>query len=127
MDPREKTGALLTAFGWALGYLLAGKAAALLVLPTSAAAAFMHHCVAAPLAEELMFRGVVQRALAPLGSSRAVWIQAALFALQHRGAASMVYALCMGAVLGWLREKTGSVLPGMAVHTLNNLLVFAAG
>ena len=127
MDQREKTGALLRAFGWALGYLLAGKAAALLGLPTSAAAGFVHHCVTAPLVEELVFRGVVQRALAPLGSSRAVWIQAALFALQHRGAAAMAYALCMGAVLGWLREKTGSVLPGMAVHTMNNLLVFAAG
>ena len=30
-------------------------------------------------------------------------------------------------VLGTLRSRTGSVWPGMLLHTLNNLLVFAAG
>lgn len=84
-------------------------------------------CLAAPLAEELVFRGVVQGFLQPLGGGAAVWLQAALFAVQHGSAAAMLYALCMGAILGWMRQRTGSVLPGMALHIINNLLVFWAG
>lgn len=83
-------------------------------------------CLAAPLAEELVFRGAIQGALQPFGSS-AVLIQAVLFAAQHSGAAGMLYALCMGLALGWLRQQSGSVLPGMLLHILNNLLVFYAG
>lgn len=84
-------------------------------------------CLAAPLAEELVFRGAIQGTLQPLGGRNAVWVQAALFAAQHGGAAGMLYALCMGLALGWLREQSGSVLPGMLLHILNNLLVFYAG
>ncbi|MFR3373473.1 MAG: type II CAAX prenyl endopeptidase Rce1 family protein [Faecalibacterium sp.] len=39
----------------------------------------------------------------------------------------MAWALGCGLVLGALRERTGRVWPGMLLHTLNNLLVFAAG
>ena len=48
-------------------------------------------------------------------------------AVQHRGPAGMAYALVCGLVLGTIRSRTGSVWPGMLLHTLNNLLVFAAG
>ena len=41
--------------------------------------------------------------------------------------AGKVRALGCGLVLGALRERTGRVWPGMLLHTLNNLLVFAAG
>ena len=74
-----------------------------------------------------MFRGAVQRRAQPLGRGQAILLQAALFALQHGSAAAMAYALVCGLVLGTLRSRTGSVWPGMLLHTLNNLLVFAAG
>ena len=54
-------------------------------------------------------------------------LQAVLFAVQHKGPAGMAYALVCGLVLGTIRSRTGSVWPGMLLHTLNNLLVFAAG
>ena len=50
-----------------------------------------------------------------------------LFAVQHGGAAGILYALGMGLLLGVLRQRTGRVWPGWLLHTLNNLLVFAAG
>ena len=60
LNPR--TAALLSAFGWAVGYLLAGKAlAVLLPVPPGGAARFFRVCLLAPLAEEGVFRGAVQR------------------------------------------------------------------
>ena len=129
MERDTKTRALLAAFGCAAVYLLAGKALAL--VPALAwdarARAFVHHCVAAPVVEELVFRGAVQQLAQPLGKGQAICLQAVLFALQHAGPAGMAYALVCGLVLGTIRSRTGSVWPGMLLHTLNNLLVFAAG
>ena len=51
LNPR--TAALLSAFGWAVGYLLAGKVlAVLLPVPPGGAARFFRVCLLAPLAEE---------------------------------------------------------------------------
>ena len=125
-----KRNALLAAFGCAVGYLLGGKLLALLPVPAllpERLLSFLHHCAAAPIAEELVFRGAIQQLARPLGERQAVALQAVLFAVQHRGPAGMAYALVCGLVLGTLRSRTGSVWPGMLLHTLNNLLVFAAG
>ena len=71
MERNEKTRALLAAFGCALAYLLAGKAltAVLPQVPEEAARmwAFVHRCAAAPIAEELVFRGAIQQLARPLG------------------------------------------------------------
>ena len=126
LNPR--TAALLSAFGWAVGYLLAGKALAVL-LPAApgGASRLFRVCLLAPLAEEGVFRGAVQRRAQPLGRGQAILLQAVLFALQHGSAAAMAYALVCGLALGALRDRTGKVWPGTLLHTLNNLLVFAAG
>ena len=100
----------------------------LAALPLSAAGqSFALHCAAAPLTEELVFRGAVQGLLQPLGPRAAVCVQAALFAVQHGGAAGIAYALVLGVLLGTIRQRTGRVWPGWVLHTVNNLLVFAAG
>ena len=129
MEQKAKTRALLAAFGCALAYLLAGKVLAFLPAPAwdVRALSFVYHCIAAPVVEELVFRGAIQQLARPLGERQAVALQAVLFAVQHRGPAGMAYALVCGLVLGTLRSRTGSVWPGMLLHTLNNLLVFAAG
>ena len=63
---KAKTAALLEAFGCALAYLLAGKLLAT-VLPAPAgdarALSFARHCVLAPVAEELVFRGAAAHIL----------------------------------------------------------------
>lgn len=84
-------------------------------------------CIAVPIAEELVFHSAVQGFLRPLGGQAAAVAAAALFAVQHGGASGMLYAFCMGMVLGWLRERSGSVLPCILLHSVNNLLVFLAG
>ena len=126
LNPR--TAALLSAFGWAVGYLLAGKVlTVLLPVPPGGAARFFRVCLLAPLAEEGVFRGAVQRRAQPLGREQAVLLQAMLFALQHGSVAAMVYALVCGLGLGWLADRTGYLWPGMLLHSANNLLVLAMG
>lgn len=126
LNPR--TAALLSAFGWAVGYLLAGKAlAVLLPMPPGGAVRFFRVCLLAPLAEEGVFRGAVQRRAQPLGRGQAILLQAALFALQHGSAAAMAYALVCGLGLGWLADRTGHLWPGVLLHSANNLLVLAMG
>lgn len=129
MEQKAKTRALLAAFGCALTYLLAGKVLAFLPAPAwdVRALSFVHHCIAAPVVEELVFRGTIQQLAQPLGRWQATALQAVLFAVQHGTQAGMAWALGCGLVLGALRERTGRVWPGMLLHTLNNLLVFAAG
>ena len=70
MEQKAKTRALLAAFGCALAYLLAGKVLAFLPAPAwdVRALSFVHHCIAAPVVEELVFRGVIQQLAQPLGS-----------------------------------------------------------
>lgn len=124
LNPR--TAALLSAFGWAVGYLLAGKVlAVLLPVPPGGAARFCRVCLLVPLAEEGVFRGAVQRRAQPLGRGQAILLQAALFALQHGSVAAMVYALVCGLGLGWLADRTGHLWPGVLLHSANNLLVLA--
>ena len=129
MEQKAKTRALLAAFGCALTYLLAGKVLAFLPAPAwdVRALSFVHHCIAAPVVEELVFRGAIQQLTQPLGRWQAAALQAVLFAVQHGGAAGIAYALVLGVLLGTIRQCTGRVWPGWVLHTLNNLLVFAAG
>ena len=129
MEQKAKTRALLAAFGCALTYLLAGKVLAFLPAPAwdVRALSFVHHCIAAPVVEELVFRGVIQQLAQPLGRWQAAALQAVLFAVQHGGAAGIAYALVLGVLLGTIRQCTGRVWPGWVLHTVNNLLVFAAG
>ena len=91
------------------------------------AARFCRVCLLAPLAEEGVFRGAVQRRAQPLGRGQAILLQAVLFALQHGSAAAMAYALVCGLGLGWLADRTGHLWPGVLLHSANNLLVLAMG
>ena len=83
MEQKAKTRALLAAFGCALTYLLAGKVLAFLPAPAwdVRALSFVHHCIAAPVVEELVFRGAIQQLAQPLGR----WQAAALQAARHPG------------------------------------------
>lgn len=128
MEKHSGQTALLAAFGCAVGYLLAGKVLAwLLPAPQSGPALLFRVCAAAPVLEELVFRGAVQHLLQPLGRRQAVLLQAVLFAAQHGSAAAVLYAFGCGLVLGALADRTRRLWPGMLLHSVNNLLVFAAG
>ena len=83
-------------------------------------------CLLAPFVEELVFRGAILRAL--LGSFSRHWaaiaISAAIFALVHANPVQMPHALLVGLLLGWMYYRTGSILPGVAVHWVNNTAAY---
>lgn len=72
----------------------------------------------APFAEELVFRGL---GFATLGRY-ALPLTAALFALAHGLPVLLIPVAIAGLALGWMRRRTGSVLPGMGVHMSLNAL-----
>lgn len=86
--------------------------------------------VLAPIGEELLFRGVLQTALRRLFLPRrsmyhrwcAILLTASIFGLLHIGTPQFIPALvCFGVLLGFLYERTGSLLVVIAVHMLFNI------
>lgn len=76
-----------------------------------------------PLAEELMFRGVIQTRLArAMPAWIAVVLQAVLFGVTHGTPIQMAYGFLIGLALGFLRSRTGSILPGFAAHAAFNAM-----
>ena len=81
----------------------------------------------APLVEEVVFRGAVLRSLLDDSRIRPLWavvISALLFALIHLNPAQMPHAFLLGLLLGWVYYRTGSILPGVAVHWANNTCAY---
>lgn len=76
----------------------------------------------APLAEELLFRGVVLRALQPCGKKFAVLASAILFAGFHGNFAQGIYAFFIALLLGYVTVEYGIVW-AMGLHVFNNLIL----
>ena len=77
--------------------------------------------ILAPLSEELLFRGWIYTALrSRFGFAAALWATAILFALAHWDPTHL-YALAilpLGLVLGYVRERTGSVRATTLFHMI---------
>jgi membrane protease YdiL (CAAX protease family) len=85
--------------------------------------------VAAPLSEEIFFRGFIFGGLRRrLRFAAAALISAAIFGIFHytgAGSLGVVPQLAfLGFALAWVYEETGSIYPTMAIHMVNNLLAF---
>jgi len=80
----------------------------------------------APLVEEVVFRGAILRSL--LKWNQNCWIgiaiSAALFALSHFNPAQMPHAFLAGLLLGWMYCRTGSIVPGVVFHWVNNSVAY---
>jgi len=77
-----------------------------------------------PLLEEWLCRGVLLVACARLmGDRSALLVTSALFALLHGLEAyvlSVPHRFASGLVFGWLRLRSGSLVPGVIAHAVNN-------
>ena len=85
---------------------------------------FLALCVMPAIAEELLFRGAFQGLMRPCGSAAAIFAPALLFGVLHPDLAQGLTAFACGVFLGWLAERSGSILPGMLLHFVNNALAF---
>ena len=76
----------------------------------------------APILEELLFRGAIQGHLQGVLKHPwvAILIASLLFGVVHMNPAQIPFAFLLGAMFGWLYYRTGSLLPGIIGHVLNN-------
>ena len=76
----------------------------------------------APLVEELLFRGAIQGHLLRKGMKplNAILIASAVFGIVHMNPIQIPFAFAIGMIFGWLYYRTGSVVPGMIGHFINN-------
>ena len=84
-------------------------------------------CLLAPIGEELVFRGAVLHKLLEWKPERRwlmITFSAVLFAVAHMNPAQIIHPLLIGLLLGWMYERTGSIIPGVAYHWANNTAAF---
>jgi membrane protease YdiL (CAAX protease family) len=86
-------------------------------------------CMLAPLAEEVFFRGFLFPVLrSRWGTAAGVIATGALFSLVHAAgspAEALIVLFVLGSGLCLLYLRTGSLLPCIGVHALNNAIAFA--
>lgn len=79
-------------------------------------------CVLAPVLEEMLFRGIILRSfLLQYGRWPAICGSAALFGAAHLNLYQYAGAVGVGIFLGWLYERSRSLLPCIALHALYNI------
>ena len=78
--------------------------------------------VMAPLVEELLFRGAIQGYMLRKGMKplNAILIASAIFGIVHMNPIQIPFAFAIGMIFGWLYYRTGSVVPGIIGHFINN-------
>lgn len=79
------------------------------------------------ICEESLFRGAVQGTLERLGTRRAIIITALLFGFYHLNPWVFLPAAFIGAVYGYIVVKTGSIIPAMTAHMINNAAAIIFG
>jgi membrane protease YdiL (CAAX protease family) len=89
--------------------------------PRGFALVLLAGALAAPLAEETFFRGIVFRAyLLSKGPRVAYLVSSLVFALLHLNGPALFPILVLGTVLAWLYRSSGSLTPGVIAHGFNN-------
>jgi uncharacterized protein len=96
--------------------------------PSLTVVSLLEYVVFAPLFEELAFRGLLFAILRRKFSFLpAALISAGIFGIAHGYGWVGLLSVCWSGVLwAWIYEKTGSILPGILAHAINNLLVCLA-
>ena len=76
--------------------------------------------VSAAVCEEVMFRGLIQRGYRKYGIAISLGITSVLFGLLHRDIQKAVSTILLGALIGFIVYRTGSIFTGMIAHFTNN-------
>jgi|TARA_B100000405_G_scaffold88721_1_gene61540 membrane protease YdiL (CAAX protease family) len=84
---------------------------------------FISICVLTPISEELLFRGYILDALNRLhGKWPAIIISSIIFGLVHFDPFTIGMATIGGVIYGWIRIRTGSLVPGIVAHAMWNTM-----
>lgn len=83
---------------------------------------FLYMCLAAPLFEEILFRGFVLRTLEPYGRKFAILGSAFLFGIFHGNILQTPFSFAVGLILGYVTLEY-SIGWAMVLHMVNNLIL----
>jgi uncharacterized protein len=86
---------------------------------------FLMAVVAAPLLEEVLFRGIILDGyLKNYKPLHGILISAFLFGLIHGNLIQGMGAFALGVLFGWIYWKTKSLVTCVVLHAINNLIAF---
>lgn len=81
-------------------------------------------CVLAPILEEMLFRGLILRGLLfKYDRWYAIWLSALFFGAAHFNLYQFVVGLMFGILLGWLYERSRSLIPCICLHGAYNTVL----
>ena len=87
---------------------------------------FLALVVAAPILEEMFFRGIILEGFLKNYSPRkAIIWSAIIFGIAHLNPWQAIGAFLAGLLIGWAYVKTKSLIPGIMIHFTNNFIAFA--
>ncbi len=76
--------------------------------------------LAPAVCEEIAFRGLAMGNFADFGQGFAILLSSVFFGMMHGTLSGMIFAFTIGCLFGCIRKKSGSLVPSMIVHFLNN-------
>ena len=83
--------------------------------------------VLAPIAEELVFRGLLYGWIAGRwGGTAGLVVSSLAFAAAHYEPAHIILVLPLGFLFGWLRRRSDSLVPSLCSHIVNNSFALLA-
>lgn len=83
---------------------------------------FLGAVILAPIGEELIYRGVVLRCSAKISQRFAIFFSAFIFGIMHGNPYQFVLGFLLGIPLAMVTLKTGSIIPAIICHMINNLM-----
>ena len=90
--------------------------------PVALVVTVLYICVLAPILEEILFRGLILRALRPHGYPFAVIFSCLLFSLFHMNLVQLVPPFFIGLVLCMVTLLSESLWPAICCHMANNFI-----
>ena len=84
---------------------------------------FISVAIVPPIIEEFVFRGTILGTIRKYyGDTLAIIVSSVLFGFAHANFLQTPVTFLTGLVLGWIVVKTGSIIPAMILHFLNNAI-----
>ncbi len=79
--------------------------------------------IVTPIVEEIFFRGIILEGLLKnYKPIHAIILSAIIFGVSHLNPSQLILATLHGLLIGWVYWKTNSLIPGLVIHCLNNLI-----
>lgn len=78
--------------------------------------------LAGPIAEEVIYRGLILKLTRPFGNGIAVVFSSLIFGLMHSNFSQFINGFFIGLFLGSIAVRYNSIIPTILIHVLNNAL-----